>query len=307
MTDDPLVNVDTRRDIAIQFFLLFQNLSLEEMKSRVGGRLSKQTISRDREKVAKREAPSKASAEAYAAAIGRPSGYNTGDMQELIELMEDVTDKRRGFWNSQPIQVHETGVRIAQPKMFPRLEQRILEREWTAAIDIIQTFLESGDAEKHEDSFHYIEFYLGMAYRNLGDTKAARKHFGESFTIARRSDFDLNMKSHAAVHYALAIQESATKNGDKECILELLQIAIDNLPEDYPETLVNVLIVASRLSDEWFGLFAGRIYDIVKDPRINHDWASLCSKFMEQDGLQGYHENDMFKLIVETVDARRNT
>lgn len=53
MTDDPLVNVDTRRDIAIQFFLLLQNLSLDEMKSRVGGRLSKQTISRDREKVAK--------------------------------------------------------------------------------------------------------------------------------------------------------------------------------------------------------------------------------------------------------------
>lgn len=62
--------------------------------------------------------------------------------------MEDVTDKRRDFWNSQPIQVHETRVRFVQPKMFPRLERRIFEREWTAAIDIVQTFLETVDARR---------------------------------------------------------------------------------------------------------------------------------------------------------------
>lgn len=301
--DDPLPD-GTRRAIAAQFFTLFGHLSLEDMRTRCGKALSKQTISRDREKVARREVVSNMSARAYSYALERPAGFDSGDMVDMSKFVDAVITARSQFWDQQPVVRHWTSGTIGWQSMMPRIIGRIEARQWTAVIDIIETMRTIQGRDALAESEPYLEFYLGMASRNLGDVSRARGHFRRSFELVRYRDDDPDMKSHAAINYALSLQECATVSSNLDQIAELLNVAIDTAPDDHPATLINVLIAASRLSDQWFGFFGARVRDLIRRRNSELDWAYIRSNIMEHDGLQDYQDNDIVRQVVQAIDER---
>jgi len=295
---------EVRRAVAGQFFTLFGKLSLGQMEERVGRRLSKQTLSRDREKIARHEAPSQSAAEAYAAAVGRPRGFDIADAEEMDAFVDAVIAARRDYFGAMQIRRHTSSATHRPPRMWPRLEQRIEDRDWTSVIDIIETFIDSGGAEKHHESLPYLQFYLGMAYANLGDSEASCRHFKESWQLIRHTNHDMAMKAHAALEYALALQTRPAREADKKVISMLLGTAIGNFPHDHPPALVNILIAASRMSEGYFGHFSGRMKEVILDPDLEMDWVSLLSTFMEQEELKDYHINDMFIEVIDAIKYR---
>lgn len=295
---------DMRRAVASQFFTLFGKLSLERMSARTGGRIAKQTVARDREKLRKRQAPTQSSAESYAAAIGRPEGYDFGNPAEMDEFFAALTAARREYYDAAPIREHVTGVRHKSPKMWNLLHKRIGERKWESVIDVLETFFYSSDAENYKDSEAYMLFYMGMAYNNLGDPEMAAKQYAAAYNLIKTSNSETALKSHTAVDYALALQARPQSIPDRKLVPDLLTVALDNLPSDYAPALVNILIAASRLSDEWFGSFSGRIRDKLLDPGLDLDWTALRSMFKEQDELSDYHHDDMFQQVMDAIQVR---
>ena len=297
-------NEQTRRMVAGQFFTLFGKLSLGQMEDRVGRRVSKQTLARDREKIALHQPPSQSSAEAYAAALGRPQGFDAADAGEMSEFVDAVIAARRDYYGAMQIRRHTTSATHRPPRMWPRLEQRIEDRDWTSVIDIVETFLDSDEASKHGDSLAYLQFYLGMAFANLGDNASSCRHYRESWHLIRHTNHDMDMKAHTALEYALALQTRSVGEPDREIVAQLLNAAIENFPKDYPAALVNILIAASRMSEAYFGHYSGRIKAILLDRSLDLDWSDLRSTLMEQEELRDYQNSDMLKEIVGAIEGR---
>ncbi|MDK3075900.1 tetratricopeptide repeat protein [Sedimentitalea sp. JM2-8] len=298
-------NEDERRTIASIFFTIHDKLSLEEIREKLGKRIGKSTISRDKKGLRNRETPSQASAEAYAAALGYSDGIDTGDPDVFGAVISSALEERRNYFDRQPLFRHFTSATHKYPKVMSRIIRSLDERRWDNVIDLIATFREGDLSDAYGSVARYLEFYLGLAYRNLGDPGEALKHFKAAYELTpENTNEERDFLSHAAANYALALQDGARPLPKPEVLDHLLLVAVDTMPTDYPENLVNVLVVASRMPDGFFGISAERVAAKLRHFTNADDIERIRATFLAQIELQDLHEDDMFKHVIAAADER---
>lgn len=302
----PKYSEDERRTIASLFFLIHENLSLEEIRALLGNRIGKSTIARDKKGLKDKKPPSQKSTRAYAAVLDGGDTFDMGDPDELKAMVNSVISARRGYYDRQPLFRHYTNAEHKYPqKVMARILRSVEERQWQTVIDIIETFREGDSAQKFKTIDRYLEFYLGLAARNLGDPNAALKHFQAAYELTPDDTNDeRDFLCHAAQNYALALQESPGARPSAEFIDRLLLVAVDCMPKGYPQTLVNVLVIASRLPEGYFGITAERVASFVRAPYFDIDLPSIRAKIMEQSELKELHENDMYQYVIAVLDEQ---
>ncbi|MBY6159426.1 hypothetical protein KUV73_01030 [Mameliella alba] len=296
-----------RRLAASIFFVYFGHMSLDDMRQQVGKRIGKTTIARDRENLKERKAPSQASAEAYMAALELPEDFDISDIGGLTSVINQAVGSRQAYFTSQPLFRQFTSATHAYPnKTMIRITQALKDRKWDTLIAIIDTFREVGDSDKYNSIEPYLDFYLGMAYRNLGDPNTALKHFEAAYkAIPEATNEETDFLCHAAQNYALALQDSSRRQPAPEFIDDLLRIAIETMPDDYPHTMVNTLVIASRMPEGYFGITAERVARTLRGSRFADDLAEIRTMLVEQTELKDLHQNDMFQHVLAAIDARR--
>lgn len=295
-----------RRLAASIFFVYFGHMSLDDMRQQVGKRIGKTTIARDRENLKERKAPTQASAEAYMAALELPEDFDISDIDGLTSVINQAVGSRQAYYTSQPLFRQFTSATHAYPnKTMIRITQALKDRKWDTLIAIIDTFREVGDSEKYKSIEPYLDFYLGMAYRNLGDPNTALKHFEAAYkAVPEATNEETDFLCHAAQNYALALQDSSRRQPPPEFIDDLLRIAIDKMPDNYPHTMVNTLVIASRMPEGFFGITAERVAAQLRGSRFEGDLTQIRTMLMEQTELKDLHNNDMFEHVVSAIEAR---
>lgn len=297
---------DERRTIASVFFVIHDTLSLEEIRARLGNRLGKSTIARDKNGLKDGKVPSQKSTRAYAAVLDNGDGFDIGNPDDLTALVNNVVSARRGYYEAQPLFRHYTSAEHAYPsKVMGRILRSLDARQWQTVIDIIETFREGDSAGKYSSIERYLEFYLGLAARNLGDANGALRHFKKAYELTPdTTNEERDFLCHAAQNYALALQECPGQLPSPDFMDKLLRIAVECMPESYPQTLVNVLVIASRLPEGYFGITAERVGSVLRDGHLKLDLKAIRAEILAQSELKDLQENDMFKYVIAVIDEK---
>jgi len=295
-----------RRRIATIFFTIFDRLSLEEMRALMGNRLAKSTINRDRKGLRERDAPSQKSAEAYAAALGYGDTLDPETPDFMRQVVDQAIAARRRFFNEQPLVRSFTSAHHPYPKRaMARLFRAIEERRWESVIDIIETLREGDDTGRFTSVSPYLDFYLGLAARNLGDTADALIHFRAAYEAVREgTNEERDFLAHAAINYALALQDSSGAPPEPRELDNLLRIAVACMPDAYPDLLVNVLVAATRMPEDYLGVSAERIAAKLSSIKNVEEMKRIRAIFLAQKELKELHEDDMFLHVIAALDAQ---
>ena len=299
-------STEERRTIASIFFTVFDKSSLDEIRAILGNRIGKSTISRDRKGLRQREAPSRASVDAYAAAMGYADGIDTGDPDVLGAVVDKVISARRRYYDDQPVLRRFTSARHPFPaKVMSRIYRSMDERRWENVVDLIEVFRDGDTIGNYESLERYFEFYLGLAHRNLGDLSAALEHFRRAYEMTPEgTNEERDFLSYAAADYALALQESARPLPKPQAMDHILSVAVQCMPENFPDVLVNVMVVASRMPDGYFGISAERVASKIHEVQDPAELQRLRSILMAQIELKDLHEDGMFIHVITAIDER---
>lgn len=306
-SDDGATWSDEKRlTMARIFFDIFRGRSAAEISSltgKAGIRRSEPTVRRDKEECMRSEnplPPSMASCRAYMAVLRRPDGIDIdapGAFSELFDLADQVSREHQAQFG---VHIYRTEKMTDLPEYWGKLEARIGEEEWLSVIDIIEIKLDARKPDRATEQVrHYLLYYLGIAYNYLGKAAESLRRFEQALEAAKAYPEATDLQVDVLLMCGLKAADCGQVDKAEAYLREAMTVI------DYkPTSVVNALVLASKLRDKVFGLVVGMIAETLRRTNQPLDWAAIRRLILEDSELSPRKNDAIFLEVISALDER---
>lgn len=288
------------------FFDIFRGRSAAEISAltaKAGLKRSDSTVRRDREECLRIEGghpPSMESCRAYMAVLGRPDGFDIsapGTFSELLGRAEEVSREHQAQFG---FETYVTEPIDELPDYWQTLTARIEQEEWLSVIDIIELDLKAKAPDPASERVrHYIYYFLGMAHNYRGSATESLRRFEQALEAAKAHPDAVDLTVDA--HFMCGLKAADCGQVDKA---ERYLLAGMKVMDSKPLTVVNALVLGSKLRDKVFGMVVGKIAEMIRTTNRSLDWPDIRKRVLEDPELTHRTGDGIFLDVIDALDER---